>query len=1046
MQLCFRVAVAFVAAAGWFAAPLLAGDAPLSSDEETKAVPGFELTTFATQPEVYAPACMTVTPEGVVYVGIDAAGSLETESGWGKIVRCVDTDGDGQADHFTDFTELDHPRGLVWDGQTLYALHPPKLTAFQDTDGDGRADKQTTLATGLTTDKIEQRGADHTTNGMRMGIDGWLYIAVGDFGMVKAQGSDGSTIQIKGGGIARIRPDGSNLQVFSHGLRNPYDVAITPRLNLLTRGNTNDGGGWDVRLQHMMDFGHQGYPSLYMHFNDEIVPPLTEYGGGSGTGALYIDEPAMPKRLRDTLLTTDWGVNRVFYHQLKRDGISFEEQAQKTLLKLTRPTDADVDARGNLYIAGWGPTKFRPKTKHVGEILRLHSKSAGKRPVPDFAQAEATALVKHLTSPSGRIRFGAARELLRRDLPGTDIAALKGIARANGQSLAARIAAIFTLKQAQGGEANPFLLKLADAAPKVRAFALRALADDPEQTQDVPSKAFIDALDDEQPRVQREAIVGLGRLKRKDTAEALLAKLDGPRLVRHLAVKALVQIDNERALLSALDETEGKTFKGVLWALKLMHKPMVVEGLIDQLRKTERTERRRAILIALMRLYNKEGKFKGGWWGTRPNTHGPYYDPAAWSQTERIGGVLKAWLLNADEPTPFMSEQLERHQVELDLTVDQWLALSRKNEVGRSMAVRALDQRNELPEKAARFLLTVARDHNAEAALREQAFEVLLRHADGLLAKPVLDAAGSMLQSGQPIEARLQRKIRQYTNRRQLAGQLDRLEALTRSAVQSHRELVFAALVQLSDRRKLDDAKKQRIVKRLEEAWQSPKDRTALLRAIGHIEAGSFADRVTEQLRAAKGDPSPALVYAADRLDIDLEAQDSKTAQKPGDTTSIAQISYEAMVKRLKQANGQGDPELGKKVFRRTGCIGCHTVSDDQTPKGPELGDIAARYSRGELIESIAKPNASVAQGFATVRFKLKDGSARLGFVVEEGSDEVTLRNIAGVSQTLKKANIVERETLERSMMPPGLANMMTVHEFNSLLAYLDQLERQASK
>ena len=34
--------------------------------------------------------------------------------------------------------------------------------------------------TGLTTDQIDQRGGDHTTNGIRMGIDGWIYIGVGD--------------------------------------------------------------------------------------------------------------------------------------------------------------------------------------------------------------------------------------------------------------------------------------------------------------------------------------------------------------------------------------------------------------------------------------------------------------------------------------------------------------------------------------------------------------------------------------------------------------------------------------------------------------------------------------------------------------------------------------------------------------------------------------------------------------------------------------------------------------------------------------------------
>ena len=45
-----------------------------------------------------------------------------------------------------------------------------------------------------------------------MGIDGWLYIAVGDFGMTNARAADGSTYTLHGGGVVRVRPDGSELE------------------------------------------------------------------------------------------------------------------------------------------------------------------------------------------------------------------------------------------------------------------------------------------------------------------------------------------------------------------------------------------------------------------------------------------------------------------------------------------------------------------------------------------------------------------------------------------------------------------------------------------------------------------------------------------------------------------------------------------------------------------------------------------------------------------------------------------------------------------
>ena len=110
-----------------------------------------------------------------------------------------DTDGDGKADEFKVFAEMDSPRGVIWDGPsgtapgTLYVMHPPNLTAYTDTDGDGKADQQEDIVTGLGFD-LKFRGADHTTNGCRLAIDGFIYIAVGDYGYVEARAKNGTTI------------------------------------------------------------------------------------------------------------------------------------------------------------------------------------------------------------------------------------------------------------------------------------------------------------------------------------------------------------------------------------------------------------------------------------------------------------------------------------------------------------------------------------------------------------------------------------------------------------------------------------------------------------------------------------------------------------------------------------------------------------------------------------------------------------------------------------------------------------------------------------
>ena len=182
------------------------------------------------------------------FVGIDEQGSLGKEKGRGRVVRCLDTDGDGRADQINTFAKMDHPRGLIYDNGHLWVLHPPYLTLYKDTDHDGVADQQKRLVSGISTDYVGKRGADHTTNGIRMGIDGWIYIAVGDFGFYKAVGADGRTLSRRGGGIIRVRPDGTDMEIYSWGQRNILDACIDPYMNIFTRDNTNDGGGWDIRL------------------------------------------------------------------------------------------------------------------------------------------------------------------------------------------------------------------------------------------------------------------------------------------------------------------------------------------------------------------------------------------------------------------------------------------------------------------------------------------------------------------------------------------------------------------------------------------------------------------------------------------------------------------------------------------------------------------------------------------------------------------------------------------------------------------------------
>ena len=256
--------------------------------EVVKAPPGFKVSLFAAPPKLGYPVTLSVAPDSAVYVAVDEQGSLGRTPGGGRVVRCVDVDGDGKTDRVRMCLRRWSTRGVIAQDGKVWVLHPPFLSVFVDEDGDGTSDRQDVLVSGLTTSQIDERGGDHTTNGIRMGLDGWIYIAVGDYGFHNAKGKDGITLSQRGGGILRVRPDGTDLEVFAIGLRNPFAIAIDPYLNLFTRDNTNDGAGWDVRVSHLIQTADYGYTQRFTNFPDEIMPALGAFGQGGGTGALSL--------------------------------------------------------------------------------------------------------------------------------------------------------------------------------------------------------------------------------------------------------------------------------------------------------------------------------------------------------------------------------------------------------------------------------------------------------------------------------------------------------------------------------------------------------------------------------------------------------------------------------------------------------------------------------------------------------------------------------------------------------------------------------------
>jgi putative membrane-bound dehydrogenase-like protein len=1002
-----------------------------ASLKDVKAPPEFDVTLFAVPPTVNYPVCLAADMSGAVFVGVDPNGSLGKTADKGHVMRCVDTDGDGVADQFTKVTDVRFPRGLFYDHGQLWVQHPPTVTLYTDKDGDGVADDAKDIVTGISTTMNEKRGADHTTNGMRMGIDGWLYVATGDFGFTNATGTDGKSVQLHGGGVTRFRPDGTEVEIYARGTRNICDVAIDPAMNLFARDNTNDGGGWDVRLHHIFGGGAEhGYPSSYMNFTDEHIQPLADYGGGSGTGGFFIHEPGFGT-YSDALLTADWGRNIVYHHPLEPHGASFKA-GQEEFITIPRPTGIAGDASGNLYVASWKNGKFDYGGEDVGFVARIRPKARAASTPPDLGTASDAQLLGYLASPSSTLHIFTQREILRRGDKPVFRAGLEKLAIDTRAPLSCRVAAIYTLKQLLGSGATETLVRLCNDA-SLRAYALRALADRTTQVENVPVEPFVAGLEDPDPRVRLQAAIGLGRLGKAAGAAPLTTVVaDDDPLVAHAAIKSLVTLRAGDAALSALDGANEKQAVGLSQALQAMHDPHVVNGLIQRLGSMRDSSRLLPVFRALCRLYHVEGEWNGDWWGVRPDTRGPYYKLEKWSESAKIDEALTAAFMAAPpDVAATMVLELTRQRVLLVGMGRVLIAMANEGTAQRSAALGMMAQLPEVPSEAFPLLKQVAGDKNSTSTDRAAAIRALQKTKGSEARDALVAALGEMMAhpspSGEAVTA-----FEQYVWDKARAHDVDYFVNLAASGDAPTRELAYAVLLGVTGTKGLKGKAKKAVDDTLADGWKDTQSMPAVLHAVGRTRDTKYEKQVQEALTHQDPAVRDAAVFAAQAL---------RLTNVPGMTTGevIGTLAYEKVLAEAMKL--KGDVAEGAKLYTQQGCVGCHTISKDQPPKGPMLADIGNRYSRAELIESIVKPSAKIAQGFETQLFVLSNGTTQVGFVTRESGDEIELRNFAGLPTIIKPDDVDERVQQETSAMPAGIVGNLTTKQLASLLDYLQSLK-----
>ncbi len=459
-----------------------------------------------------------------------------------------DTKGKGEADRSTvfsdDFGKAEDGLGaglLARNGEVFFTCIP-HLWKLKDTKNTGYADVKESMSNGY---GVHTAFIGHDLHGLRMGPDRRLYFSLGDRGM-NVKTKEGKTLFYPDtGAVLRCELDGSNLEVFAYGLRNPQELAFDDFGNLFTVDNNSDSGdrarfvhvvsggdsGWRIGYQYGSGFhdstvkqGNRGpwnYEKLWQPQNADqpayLLPPLLNFADGP-SGFTHYPGVGLDDKYKGHFFLCDFrgGSNGsgIWSFTTKAKGASFEMVNPQQFIWSILATDCDFGPDSAFYISDWvegwnlnGKGRIykvvdqeAAKKPAVAEAKKLLAEGFSKRPVKE--------LVELLSHPHREVRQESHFALADK---GKDaITALTDLLK-NEKNLTPRIHAIWSLGiigRTDKIALEPLYALLSDKEIEVRANAIRAIGDSP--SGDI--EKLLPLLEDKEPRVKMMACLAIAQL------------------------------------------------------------------------------------------------------------------------------------------------------------------------------------------------------------------------------------------------------------------------------------------------------------------------------------------------------------------------------------------------------------------------------------------------------------------------------------------------------------------------------------------------------
>ncbi len=417
------------------------------------------------------------------------------------------------------------------DGCIAFSI--PNIYFFHDTQGTGHSDKKDLLLGPFSYD----RDTHGLTNHFTRGFDGWLYNCYGFNNISTIKASDGSSAHMDSGHTYRMTLDASHIDVWSHGMPNPWGIAFDPLGNMYV----SDCSSFPIaQVLRGGFYPHFGRPNDGLGEAPRMMSHL--HNSTAIAGMVYYADDRWPEEYWGNTLVGNPVTCRLNRDKLDEHGSTRLAREMPDFLACDdpwfRPVDLQLGPDGALYCLDFYnriighyevPLTHPGRDRERGRIWRIVYRGAdGKGKIasaPNLAKADVNELIAAMASANITVRMLAMNQLTDRIGTSAIEPVKQMLAKLNApqkRSAAAsatvlefpetnqKVHCLWVLKRLGALDEAALNLAAHDEARAVRAHAMRILAETPTLSKDQHA-LLLSGLIDADAFVKRGAADALAR-------------------------------------------------------------------------------------------------------------------------------------------------------------------------------------------------------------------------------------------------------------------------------------------------------------------------------------------------------------------------------------------------------------------------------------------------------------------------------------------------------------------------------------------------------